>query len=1084
MKSPSGLKEKDKILERASKSCQSFLDLRGQNITSVPQEVFTKPLVGNLTILELSCNALQLLPQEICHLIYLEELYLGHNDLKALPKELEDLSKLKKLSLVHNGFQEVPFCVSRLHALEWFNLSGNLVEIVPPWLLCLPRLCHLYLIHNLIENIPRDIYLYGIEKMRKYFKMDTVKVDSQGLNMVNHLLLSPTRNSFASCKVELCTRHHLHSHKCEQVDLVTEYQKSCEKITPTCSSDSLPKETLNPVSLPIENSLGHLEYSKQHQLTVSGLVESQHSELSLIKEQTSKILLRQELRKLNIEYLKQKKDQHQPEQISFPRRKLDFSLDLENLGRGRNRCMTTSEYGTCSSFTESVEIGERFPLIRKDSFMSFQSMLDDAVNNNTHAAPRQRNFSSGSSCLSDISDNDCCANDSDVESLPDRRRHITLGDICVIIPEENLSGLLQSEFSLEITEDMSFHPKLSHRQVLASEVIEMEPHGATFYEDAPAIISLPYDVKVGWNDNVMCLCSNTGVGQRAKWESMNPEDYTVFASHVEIKAYHFSLFAIVVSKGYPEAHKTIKAGVGGCLYVPEVPGVEILFPESSLLYDIEASVKVLYADEPYDVDHSDPEVLALAAPVVQLGPRGCVFNPNSSDFVTVCLPLPNGKEIQERYGSDRQLTFWCSSTTEDEDLEWQQFQPKFRHVDNDDESLCSVYFSVEHFSYFRVLWDIIDSILWEAKLGVSNLIPVFQFNVSFQALMSEVSDIGGRFGICVACYRFGKPLEGIGNFPILVGKCIAPKMLSTGNLQIRLESDHFKADTSIGVKELVAVENFTGRPFVIQFGCQFIGEAPDHGNFGSVIVEQPSQYGGNQSVLSFLLDKPRDADAVNSSLDWEVQLTKELTALLSIKAEKDMGDDVWHEVADSLGYTPREISNLNSCDNPMAAVIADYKRRGGMPHQFIAALYKTGSPGNMTKQHMSKRSETARVMEEERSEMEPKMCPCVRKNARKRRRNEPVNWEEKFQDLAQKLVGNSKWKQLGRVLGVGDGKIQEIEHDCSMRQDGLQEKAYQVLVAWRDLYPDRCNLDNISTALCKIGLNAVARQCCLAVNMG
>ena len=92
-----------------------------------------------------------------------------------------------------------------------------------------------------------------------------------------------------------------------------------------------------------------------------------------------------------------------------------------------------------------------------------------------------------------------------------------------------------------------------------------------------------------------------------------------------------------------------------------------------------------------------------------------------------------------------------------------------------------------------------------------------------------------------------------------------------------------------------------------------------------------------------------------------------IPALLSIKAEKDMGDDVWHEVADSLGYTPREISNLNSCDNPMAAVIADYKRRGGMPHQFIAALYKTGSPGNMTKQHMSKRSETARVMDEERS---------------------------------------------------------------------------------------------------------------------
>lgn len=80
-----------------------------------------------------------------------------------------------------------------------------------------------------------------------------------------------------------------------------------------------------------------------------------------------------------------------------------------------------------------------------------------------------------------------------------------------------------------------------------------------------------------------------------------------------------------------------------------------------------------------------------------------------------------------------------------------------------------------------------------------------------------------------------------------------------------------------------------------------------------------------------------------------------------------MGDEVWHEVAESLGYTPKEISNLSGCDNPMAAVIGDYKRRGGTPLQFISALYKTGSPGNLTKQHMSNRTKMARVMDEERS---------------------------------------------------------------------------------------------------------------------
>lgn len=114
--------------------------------------------------------------------------------------------------------------------------------------------------------------------------------------------------------------------------------------------------------------------------------------------------------------------------------------------------------------------------------------------------------------------------------------------------------------------------------------------------------------------------------------------------------------------------------------------------------------------------------------------------------------------------------------------------------------------------------------------------------------------------------------------------------------------------------------------------------------------------------------QPRDSDAVDASMDWEVQLTKELTALLSIKAEKDMGDEVWHEVAENLGYTPREINNLSNGNNPMAAVIADYKRRGGMPHQFITALYKTGTPGNMTRQQMPSGSGLARIEEDQSGE--------------------------------------------------------------------------------------------------------------------
>lgn len=1079
MRSPLGLREKEKILQRAIKSCQSFLNLRGLHIVSIPQEIFARPLIENLKVLELSFNGLHSLPSCISQLVCLEELYLGHNDLKVLPKELGDLPALTRLDMVHNGLQEVPFCISNLRTLEWLNLAGNLVEIIPLWLLLLPNLQHLHLVHNLIENIPKDCYLQGIDCMRNYFRLPSIRDTSNKNCNTNLMLLSPRRKCL--------TRPKLCSNTLDRPLLLFKdepgFKKSvCEQTSPSSSFSQIKDDSMISASSPVETSPD--KYIVQHQHIVSNLERSHQSELSLIAQQTNKLLHKQELRRKNIESLQKMKDQYKAVPFPFTRTRLDFSLDLDSLGRRRTRCMTTSEYGTCSSITESIEVREHLFLNRKDSLSSSQSStsLDDAFNNNLPANLKQRKLSSdsGSSCLSEISDNDCYINDSDLESVIDRRRHITLGDICVIIPEENITGHMQSDFNLDVLEDMSFAPKLKRREVLASEVIEMTPHGAKFYKDDPAIISFPFDVKVGRYDVVTCLCSHTGIGQRTRWEMMNPNDYKVFASHVEIKAYHFSLFGIVVAKGYPEAHKTIKAGIGGCLYIPEVPGVEILFPETSLLHDVEASVKVLYADDPYDVDHSDPETLALATPVIQLGPHGCLFNLHSADFVTVRLPLPDGKEILERYG-DRQLTFWCSSTTEGEDLQWQQFHPRFFHIDTDDSTLCSVYFSVEHFSFFRVLWNIIDTILWEAKLGASSIIPVFQFNVSFQALMSEVSENGFRFGLCVACYRFDKPLEDVGNFPTIVGKCITPRLLRTGKLQIRLESDHFNADTSIGIKHLIAVENFTGRPFVIQFGCRFKGEPP-YGNFGNVFLEQQSEFGDYKPVLSFLLNKPRDANDADSSLDWEIQLTKELTNVLSIKAETDMGDEVWHEVAEQLGYTPREISNFSTNDNPMAAVITDYKRRGGIPHQFITALYKTGSPGNVVKQKMnSNRMGSARMVEEDISEMEPKMCPCVKKNARKRRLLESVNWEEKFHDLSRHI---REWKQLGRELGVGDTKIKEIEHDCHRNNDSLYEKAYQVLLAWRDLCPDRCNLNTLSDALCKVGLGYAARKYCLAVEMG
>ena len=67
-----------------------------------------------------------------------------------------------------------------------------------------------------------------------------------------------------------------------------------------------------------------------------------------------------------------------------------------------------------------------------------------------------------------------------------------------------------------------------------------------------------------------------------------------------------------------------------------------------------------------------------------------------------------------------------------------------------------------------------------------------------------------------------------------------------------------------------------------------------------------------------------------------------VAGLLSIKAERDMGDEVWQDLAESLGYTQREITKFSSFDEPLMMMIGDYKKRGGQAHKFIEALYRTG----------------------------------------------------------------------------------------------------------------------------------------------
>lgn len=108
------------------------LQLCCNSLTEVPQEIC---LLRRLETLSLSNNKLKSLPATIGYLINLENLYLDRNQLVTLPRSISGLTKLKVLSLAANQFTEIPRSVmilTRLVTLECDrnpNLRGVPAEI-------------------------------------------------------------------------------------------------------------------------------------------------------------------------------------------------------------------------------------------------------------------------------------------------------------------------------------------------------------------------------------------------------------------------------------------------------------------------------------------------------------------------------------------------------------------------------------------------------------------------------------------------------------------------------------------------------------------------------------------------------------------------------------------------------------------------------------------------------------------------------------------------------------------------------------------------------------------------------------------
>ena len=75
--------------------------------------------------LDLTCNNLCEIPNEICELKALKTLKLGHNKLMALPDDMYYLTDLRTVQIDHNLFNNKPPQYDLMKGVVSFNMSSN-----------------------------------------------------------------------------------------------------------------------------------------------------------------------------------------------------------------------------------------------------------------------------------------------------------------------------------------------------------------------------------------------------------------------------------------------------------------------------------------------------------------------------------------------------------------------------------------------------------------------------------------------------------------------------------------------------------------------------------------------------------------------------------------------------------------------------------------------------------------------------------------------------------------------------------------------------------------------------------------------
>ncbi len=149
----------------------------------------------NLTILDLSCQSLKNLPEQLFTLIEIERLYLAGNELTDLPEEIPSLSKLEYLDLYKNQLTSLTEKFGELNTLKYLDLSYNKLTTLPSEFGKLTNIYYLDISYNKLVTVPQEFgNLNNLDSLNiSYNELNQIPNEFGNLNKLKSLDLSYNR---------------------------------------------------------------------------------------------------------------------------------------------------------------------------------------------------------------------------------------------------------------------------------------------------------------------------------------------------------------------------------------------------------------------------------------------------------------------------------------------------------------------------------------------------------------------------------------------------------------------------------------------------------------------------------------------------------------------------------------------------------------------------------------------------------------------------------------------------------------------------------------------------------------------------